>query len=131
MRVGAMGIGFGIGIGIGIALCCPACTASEHDAAAPTPAAATTLHEVRFQVDGMHCGSCAEAITAELATDAARQNIAVSHETRVAVFFVEGDAPGAATAAAKSVQALGFVVTPLAPGAPAGPVVTSSGASKE
>ncbi len=75
----------------------------------------------------MHCGSCAEAITAELASDTARQRIAVSHETRVAVYFVADVSPEGVESAAAAVRKLGFIVTPLAPGSPAGPVVTPGG----
>ena len=80
----------------------------------------------------MHCGACAEAITAELATDPARSDISVSHDTRLAIFFVGGDAGeahGRAVKAAASIRGLGFVVTELQPGQFAGPVVTAPDAA--
>lgn len=97
------------------------CGCEQHSASSVAPVA---LQEVRFQVDGMHCGNCAEAIRDELAQDASRRDIAVSHETRIALFLVPAPSSAEArTAAGAAIRALGYTVTDLEPGQPAGPVV--------
>lgn len=86
----------------------------------PAPQAAGPSTRVRFQVEGMHCGGCAEAIVAELKETPGVRGAQCSFETKVAeVELLPATDPERAAAA---IRKLGYTVSPApdaGPGSPA------------
>ena len=83
----------------------------------PAPRVDGTATRVRFQVEGMHCGGCAEAIVAELKETPGVRGAQCSFETKVAeVELLPTTDPERAAAA---IRKLGYTVSPAA--APASP----------
>ncbi|HAQ67185.1 MAG TPA: hypothetical protein DCR70_05490 [Phycisphaerales bacterium] len=85
-----------------------------HDAqqsAAPAAAAKQTT-QVAYTVTGMHCNSCAEAITAEVAAVKGVRSVQCTFESKCAV--LELDNPAAQAEAARAITKLGYTIEPCA-----------------
>jgi copper chaperone CopZ len=85
----------------------------------PSPRIDGASTRVRFQVEGMHCGGCAEAIVAELKETPGVRGAQCSFETKVAeVELLPTTDPERAAAA---IRKLGYTVSPAPDAAPASP----------
>jgi len=85
----------------------------------PAPRADGPSTHVRFQVEGMHCGGCAEAIVAELKETPGVRGAQCSFETKVAeVELLPTTDPEHAAAA---IRKLGYKVSPAPDAAPPSP----------
>jgi copper chaperone CopZ len=80
------------------------------DGRTPPPRIDGTPVTVRFQVEGMHCGGCAEAIVAELRETPGVRGAQCSFDTKVAeVELLPTTNPDDAAAA---IRKLGYTVSP-------------------
>ena len=83
----------------------------------PAPQVDGPSTHVRFQVEGMHCGGCAEAIVAELKEIPGVRGAQCSFETKVAeVELLPTTDPERAAAA---IRKLGYTVSPAPAASPA------------
>ena len=94
-------------------LCFPALVAC--DGRAPAPAAAAAPVTVAYDVGKMHCGGCAEAITAQVSAVKGVKGVACTIETRRAVIQLAD--PAAQADAEKAMTGLGYTITKVAPDA--------------
>lgn len=86
---------------------------------AETPRVDGPSKHVRFRVEGMHCGGCAEAIVAELGETPGVRGAQCSFETKVAeVELMPTTDPERAAAA---IRKLGYTVSPAPGAAPSSP----------
>lgn len=89
-------------------------SAQSSAAAAPEPAAPTTAAvaagvPVRFEIKGMHCGGCADAIAAETKGMPGVQQVAVSFDdSRADIVLAD---PAQAQAVEDAIRKLGYTVT--------------------
>jgi copper chaperone CopZ len=90
----------------------PACGDADGDARVTSTAPVA----LRFQVDGMHCDGCVQAITDKVSHVEGVVDCRVSLENREAVVAVRN--PDAGAAAQQAMERLGYKVKPLP--APAG-----------
>lgn len=85
----------------------------------PAPQVDGPSTHVRFQVEGMHCGGCAEAIVAELKETPGVRGAQCSFDTKVAeVELLPTTDPERAAAA---IRKLGYTVSPAPDAAPSSP----------
>lgn len=80
----------------------------QQPTAATTAAKQTT--QVAYTVTGMHCNSCAEAITAEVAAVQGVRSVQCTFESKCAV--LELDNPTAQADAERAITKLGFTIAP-------------------
>lgn len=92
----------------------PALAACDGRGSAPTASAAPVT--VAYDVGKMHCGGCAEAITAQVSAVKGVKGVACTIETRRAV--IELADPAAQPEAEKAMTGLGYTITRVAPDAP-------------
>ena len=93
----------------------PALVACDGRAPAPAAAAAAPV-TVAYDVGKMHCGGCAEAITAQVSAVKGVKGVACTIETRRAVIQLAD--PAAQADAEKAMTGLGYTITKVAPDAP-------------
>ena len=89
------------------------------DGRTPPPRVDGTPVTVRFQVEGMHCGGCAEAIVDELKETPGVRSAQCSFDTKVAEVELLPTADPERAAAA--IRKLGYTVSPAPAAAPASP----------
>ena len=86
------------------------CSGSDVPKPAAATAAAKQTTQVAYTVTGMHCNSCAEAITAEVAVVKGVRSVQCTFESKCAV--LELDNPAAQAEAARAITKLGFTIEP-------------------
>ena len=94
------------------ALLLPLAACGDRGAARATAAPVT----VAYDVGKMHCGGCADAITAEVSEVKGVKGVACTIETHRAVITL--DDPAAGPLAEKAITKLGYTITKVAPDAP-------------
>ena len=87
---------------------------SGSDVQKPAAATAATKHttQVAYTVTGMHCNSCAEAITAEVAAVKGVRSVQCTFESKCAV--LELNNPSAQADAEHAITKLGYTIEPCA-----------------
>lgn len=88
------------------------CSGGDAQQTAAPAAAAKQTTQVAYTVTGMHCNSCAEAITAELAAVKGVRSVQCTFESKCAV--LELDNPAAQAEAARAITKLGYTIAPCA-----------------
>ena len=88
------------------------CSGSDVKKPAAATDAATPTTQVAYTVTGMHCNSCAEAITAEVAAVKGVRSVQCTFESKCAV--LELDNPAAQAEAARAITKLGYTIEPCA-----------------
>jgi copper chaperone CopZ len=94
--------------------------------APPPPAAAAKT--VAYDVGGMHCSGCAEAITIEVSAVKGVKAVACTIETRRAVITLED--PAAEPLAEKAITKMHYTLTKVAPDAPLSAEAQAANAAK-
>ena len=88
------------------------CSGSDVQKPAAATAAAKQTTQVAYTVTGMHCNSCAEAITAEVAAVKGVRSVQCTFESKCAVLQLND--PAAQTDAERAITKLGFTIAPCA-----------------
>ena len=88
------------------------CSGGDSQQSAAPAAAAKQTTQVAYTVTGMHCNSCAEAITAEVAAVTGVRSVQCTFESKCAV--LELDNPSAQAEAARAITKLGYTIEPCA-----------------
>ncbi len=88
------------------------CSGSDVQKPATATAAAKQTTQVAYTVTGMHCNSCAEAITAEVAAVKGVRSVQCTFESKCAVLEVNN--PAAQADAERAITKLGFTIAPCA-----------------
>ena len=88
------------------------CSGSDVQKPAAATAATKQTTQVAYTVTGMHCNSCAEAITAEVAAVKGVRSVQCTFESKCAV--LELDNPSAQAEAARAITKLGYTIEPCA-----------------
>jgi copper chaperone CopZ len=88
------------------------CSGGDQQQSAAPAAAAKQTTQVAYTVTGMHCNSCAEAITAEVAAVKGVRSVQCTFESKCAV--LELDNPAAQAEAARAITKLGYTIEPCA-----------------
>jgi copper chaperone CopZ len=88
------------------------CSGSDVQKPAAANAAAKQTTQVAYTVTGMHCNSCAEAITAEVAAVKGVRSVQCTFESKCAVLEVNN--PAAQADAERAITKLGFTIAPCA-----------------
>jgi copper chaperone CopZ len=108
-----------------LAMLLAGCSGGEPQASATKAAASQQTRQVAYTVTGMHCGGCAEAITAEVAAVKGVNSVHCTFESKCAV--VELSNPASQADAERAITKLGYTIEPCAvpaaiPTQPAGAV---------
>lgn len=88
------------------------CSGSDVQKPAAATAADKQTTQVAYKVTGMHCNSCAEAITAEVAAVKGVRSVQCTFESKCAV--LELNDPAAQVEAERAITKLGFIIAPCA-----------------
>ena len=88
------------------------CSGSDVQKPATATAASKQTTQVAYTVTGMHCNSCAEAITAEVAAVKGVRSVQCTFESKCAVLEVNN--PAAQADAERAITKLGFTIAPCA-----------------
>jgi len=88
------------------------CSGSDVQKPATADAAPKQTTQVAYNVTGMHCNSCAEAITAEVAVVKGVRSVQCTFESKCAVLQLND--PTAQAEAERAITKLGFTITPCA-----------------
>jgi copper chaperone CopZ len=88
------------------------CSGSDVQKPTAANAAPKQTTQVAYTVTGMHCNSCAEAITAEVAAVKGVRSVQCTFESKCAVLEVNN--PTAQAEAERAITKLGFTITPCA-----------------
>ena len=88
------------------------CSGSDVQQPAVATAAAKQTTQVAYTVTGMHCNSCAEAITAEVAAVKGVRSVQCTFESKCAVLEVNN--PSAQADAERAITKLGYTIAPCA-----------------
>ena len=88
------------------------CSGGDAQQSAAPAAATKQTTQVAYTVTGMHCNSCAEAITAEVAAVKGVKSVQCTFESKCAV--LELDNPAAQAEAARAITKLGYTIEPCA-----------------
>lgn len=86
------------------------CSGSDVQKPSAATAVAKQTTQVAYTVTGMHCNSCAEAITAEVAAVKGVRSVQCTFESKCAV--LELDNPSAQADAEHAITKLGFTIAP-------------------
>jgi len=88
------------------------CSGSDVQKPATATAAFKQTTQVAYTVTGMHCNSCAEAITAEVAAVKGVRSVQCTFESKCAV--LELNNPAAQGDAERAITKLGYTIAPCA-----------------
>ena len=88
------------------------CSGSDVQKPATADAAPKQTTQVAYTVTGMHCNSCAEAITAEVAAVKGVRSVQCTFESKCAVLQLND--PAAQADAERAITKLGFTIAPCA-----------------
>ena len=88
------------------------CSGSDVQKPATATAATKQTTQVAYTVTGMHCNSCAEAITAEVAAVKGVRSVQCTFESKCAV--LELNNPSAQADAERAITKLGYTIEPCA-----------------
>ena len=88
------------------------CSGSDVQKPTAANAAAKQTTQVAYTVTGMHCNSCAEAITAEVTAVKGVRSVQCTFESKCAVLEVNN--PAAQADAERAITKLGFTIAPCA-----------------
>ena len=88
------------------------CSGSDVQKPSAATAVAKQTTQVAYTVTGMHCNSCAEAITAEVAAVKGVRSVQCTFESKCAV--LELNNPSAQADAERAITKLGYTIEPCA-----------------
>ena len=88
------------------------CSGGEPQANATKAAASQQTMQMAYTVTGMHCGGCAEAITAEVAAVKGVNSVHCTFESKCAVVALSN--PASQADAERAITKLGYTIKPCA-----------------